>query len=694
MHDDKPVPKVIDFGVVKALGHRLTNKTLFTAFAQMVGTPLYMSPEQAELSGLDVDTRSDVYSLGVLLYELLSGTTPFDGDRLGKAGYDEMRRIIREEEPPRPSNRVSTLVQAASTVSENRRSDPWRLSRLLRGELDWVVMKCLEKDRTRRYESAAALAQDIERHLADQPVHACPPSVGYRVGKFARRNRGGLAVAGLVLAFVVLAGAGAGWVVRDRAARQADADREKAAREADKDREVEHGLADAARSRDRRSWVEAREAVKRLEWLLADGDREADRERLRVIVADLDMATRLEEIRLQPYVSGWDVENRRAADRAYTAAFRDYEIDVEALDRAEADRRVRASAIRDELIGALDDWAWLRTWAASTSGRLPPAQQSGAETAKADAAAVRGMMSRIQHGAWFLGYTRTIGPVIPSLGDSDEYRVLLRDPKVLRDRGALEDLARRPEAAALRPSAALLLVRGLTRAHARETALQVLYAAQQRFPTDVALNLQLAAHLERARPDEALGFARCALATRPDQPALHVQVGRLLLAAGRPDQARAAYRTARELGHPHVEGALEAELLPVAEAHRCRPSPQDMAFAQHGRWSNGCQLFCAAEKGGYVELAVAIPRPGRYALTVHFTKARDYGVVEVRVDGSPVGEPFDGYHPGVLPTGGVPVGTAALGPGTHRVRFTAVDKNAESRNYFMGIDCLKLEPAD
>jgi serine/threonine protein kinase len=170
VHDTTPVVKVIDFGVAKALGQELTDKTLFTGFAQMIGTPLYMSPEQAGQSGLDIDTRSDIYALGVLLYELLTGTTPFDRERLKGVGYDELRRIIREEEPPRPSTRLSTLGQAAITVSARRKSDPKRLSQLCRGELDWIVMKALEKDRNRRYESASAFAADVQRSLHDEPV--------------------------------------------------------------------------------------------------------------------------------------------------------------------------------------------------------------------------------------------------------------------------------------------------------------------------------------------------------------------------------------------------------------------------------------------------------------------------------------------------------------------------------------------
>src|SRR5262245_7453704 len=195
LHDGTPLVKVIDFGIAKALGQQLTDKTLFTGFAQLLGTPLYMSPEQAALSNVDVDTRSDIYSLGVLLYELLTGTTPFDKDRFKEAGYDDIRRIIREEEPPRPSTRISTLGQAATTLSTQRQSDRKRLSRLFRGELDWIVMKCLEKDRNRRYETASALAADVQRYLNDEPVQACPPSALYRLRKFAWLHKAGLAAA-------------------------------------------------------------------------------------------------------------------------------------------------------------------------------------------------------------------------------------------------------------------------------------------------------------------------------------------------------------------------------------------------------------------------------------------------------------------------------------------------------------------
>ena len=214
LYDDRPSPKVIDFGVAKAIGQPLTEKTLHTGFGTIIGTLEYMSPEQTTFNQLDIDTRSDVYALGVLLYELLTGTTPLDKHRLNAGAILEMLRLVREEEPPRPSLQLST-TRARASIAACRGAEPDKLAKLMRGELDWIVMKALAKDRNRRYDTAASLGRDVERYLKDEMVEARPPSAWYRCRRFATRNAAMILVGCVVFCMLV------GWLATYNAALQA-----------------------------------------------------------------------------------------------------------------------------------------------------------------------------------------------------------------------------------------------------------------------------------------------------------------------------------------------------------------------------------------------------------------------------------------------------------------------------------------
>jgi serine/threonine protein kinase/Flp pilus assembly protein TadD len=501
-HDGTPVVKVIDFGIAKAVGQQLTDKTVHTQFAQLIGTPLYMAPEQAGESSLDVDTRSDIYSLGVLLYELLTGTTPFDKERLSQVGYDELRRIIREEEPSKPSTRISTLALAASTASANRKSDPKQLSRLFRGELDWIVMKALEKDRNRRYESASAFAADVRRYLDDEPVLACPPSAWYRFRKFGRRHRAALALAFAALLVVAAVAGGVGWVVRDQESRRAVAQHEAGS-----------ALEDARRLQRQGQWSEALEAVKRAEGLLASvGGLEDLRRQVAQARADVDTVAQLEKARLRNADVRDGQFDDEAAERLYLAAFRSYGLDLATLDLHEAAARIGKSAVRDHLVAALDHWAYT----------VKP---------RTDKAGQRRLLA------------------IGQLADGDVWRRRFRDLDPSRDRTDLERWATRQEVMGQPPATLLVLGLALRAAGARGAAVELLRQAQRQHPDDFWINHNLGRALSDppAHPAEAVGYLRAALALRPGSAGVHNNLAFALRLQGRHDEAIAHYGKACKL---------------------------------------------------------------------------------------------------------------------------------------------------
>jgi len=501
LRDDKPVPKVIDFGVAKAAGQQLTEKTLFTNFAQMLGTPLYMSPEQAQMGGLDIDTRSDVFSLGVLLYELLTGSTPFDRQRLGKAALDEIRRIIREEEPPKPSTRLSTAA-AVPSLTVDRGLELRRLSGLVRGELDWIVMKCLEKDRARRYETANGLAVDVQHYLHDEAVLACPPSAGYRFRKFARRNKRALAGAALIgFALLVAVGAVAGsvgWVLRDKDTRLAKTTNEitQFLKRADSLYEDENRL------------PEALAEVQKANGLLAasGGDEELTKQ-VRQRLADLEMAAKLDEIRLELN----DHLDRERQFTDYARVFADYGISMQTLSQAEAVSLISGSRIKINLALAL------RSWAASN-----PAEPHRWKQLKEIARVV----------------------------DPDPWRLRLVAAIDAKDMRTLRELADAVDLTRVRTRTLAFLGSSLETAGDLTGAIAFLRKAQRMYPADFSINSQLAyclAKLSSPPWDEIIGFWRAALALRPQSPLAHARLATALDEKNRPDECIEEYREAIRL---------------------------------------------------------------------------------------------------------------------------------------------------
>ena len=493
LHDGVPVPKVIDFGIAKAIQQELTDKTIYTQRAQFIGTPAYMSPEQAEMSGLDIDTRSDIYSLGVLLYELLTGVTPFDGKELLRSGLDEMRKIIREREPLTPSTRLTNDLEAAKKSGATNPALPLTLKALhstIDRDLDWIVMKCLEKDRTRRYETANGLAGDVGRYLRDEPVDACPPSAVYRFRKFAQRQKTGLMIAsvlGLALFAVVGVVAGSiGWAVRDRDTRQAAIEAE-----------VDLALKEATRLQAQRKYAEALSPALRAEALLSDGSSQELQNRAGDLRKDLQMALRLENTRLEGTGSTregqFDFANQ---DREYGEVFRTYGLDALELGPQEIADHVLATTIRLELSFALDDWAFVR-------GLVRP--QADELSNKLVAAA--------------------------RLADPDELRNRIRDAQVARDTKALRAMLTTEGNRLLEWPTEHLFTLALFQTEQTEQLMTLSRRGLRQRPDDFWNNFMLATMLANKGPaqwEDAARFYTAALAVHPNNAATQSQLAWLL----------------------------------------------------------------------------------------------------------------------------------------------------------------------
>jgi serine/threonine protein kinase/tetratricopeptide (TPR) repeat protein len=344
LYDGRPMPKVIDFGVAKAAGQSLTDKTLVTGFGSIVGTLEYMSPEQAEINQLDIDTRSDIYSLGVLLYELLTGSPPFTKKELEKVGVLEMLRVIREQEPSKPSTKLST-ADGLPTLAANRATEPAKLTRLVRGELDWIVMKALEKDRNRRYETANGFAMDVQRYLADEPVLACPPSMRYRLRKLVRRHKVRLSMVALAAACgLVLLGVGF-WLLWQRSSALRDA---------------ESAFTIAEEAQKRRDRPAARAALAQAEGHLPKWGAGRVAGRIERLKADIDVLDLIDELRLEPITDPKIGKKLPGWDAGYAEAFRRLGVDPDADGPEKAAEQLRTHAGVPELAATLDDWAWVR----------------------------------------------------------------------------------------------------------------------------------------------------------------------------------------------------------------------------------------------------------------------------------------------------------------------------------------------
>src|SRR5262245_6354539 len=502
--DGRAVPRVIDFGVAKALGGKLTDESPSTQFGAVVGTLEYMAPEQAGHSGSDIDTRADVYSLGVILYELLTGLRPLDSRRLREAALDEVIRVIREDEPPAPSARLSS-AEALPGLAAARQVEPRKLLGLLRGELDWVVMRCLEKQRERRYETASALARDVQRYLADEPVEARPPSAAYRLRKLVRRHPLELALAA-ALAVLLVGGVAVAWWQSEQAGARRETDlRRRLEDNARLGRNAEAvaallGQAEVAlRASDAAKAAVALDAARKRS---AEGGADEQGQRLGRLDADLALLRELDGIDQ----FRWTVVENRWPDPAVVAArtraaLRRFGADPDATSVDEAAARVSASVVRERIVPALD--------------RLLRHEKR---------AGVRAVLRLV---------------------DADPYRDAVRDAALTNDRAKVVELAGKGQA--LEQPAGFVAFLGDSPAISVERRRQLLEAAVSRRPGDLGLLMTLGYTYpigQDGGANERLRWFQAAVAAAPGNAAAHNNLGIALKDKGQVAEAIACYQKA------------------------------------------------------------------------------------------------------------------------------------------------------
>jgi len=515
LQDGRAVPKVIDFGIAKAIEPTLSERTGLTQPGGIVGSLEYMSPEQSARGAGEVDTRSDIYSLGVVLYELLTGSTPLSPRLLEQASLADLLRVIADEETPKPSTRLRDAGAATTTIAAQRSVERTRLAKMISGELDWIVIKALEKDRNRRYATAADLAQDVQRFLANEPVLAGPPSAAYRLRKFARRHRGSLAAASVLVAALLVAIGGVGWAMRDRAARESEADRVASDQRARVHARVRELLDAADRQMAAQAWLEALETVRQADAAVTSGGAdETTTQRVHMLLQDLEFVERLDHIRSRMATwtsSGFD---SAGAFREYGSAFREHGLDIESAPVEELTVRLETTpALAVPLAAGLEDLAWQCL-------------------AQKDLAACRRVL------------------LVASAIDREPVRTSIRSARLKRDAAAAAELLSLAGTLDVRvhPPETILNLARVLRDEQPNAARSLLRAAQHAHPGDFWLAFELGGVLvDQGDFQAALPYHVAAVAIRPDSAAAHTNLSHVLHSLGEVDAAMASSQRAIEL---------------------------------------------------------------------------------------------------------------------------------------------------